>query len=157
MSVPTAMSLSSILNRSKSELLSSCFAVRQVSGSRVSPSSLWYPLRSVFVSPFAKTDLEIKGTRSNRSPDLTTLQLFKILNLNDLESRYKDSDPIFYTRDLVSERRELFACLSCYLKFTDWKQMCFCQFCRLANCKDCLKKSRAFYEDKLHRCFSAKF
>lgn len=109
-----------------------------------------------FEMAFAKTDKEIKKDLKQQKPRLNNdqienlLQQSKIFLLNDLEFTYKDSDPIFYTRDPVSERRQLSACLSCYLKFTDSKQMCYCQFCGFANCKDCLKKQRAFYEDKLN-------
>jgi hypothetical protein len=76
------------------------------------------------------------------------LQQSRTFLVNGIEFNYKDSDPIFFIREPNQERKQLNNCQSCALKFTDSKQMCYCQFCGFANCKNCLKKTRVFYDDQ---------
>lgn len=68
--------------------------------------------------------------------------------LKGQEHNYVDSDQIFYIREATNDRRQTKECVSCLGTFATAKEMCFCQFCGYANCKDCLKKTRCFYEEK---------
>lgn len=68
--------------------------------------------------------------------------------LKGLEHDYRDSDPIFYIREANTNRNQQKACISCENGFATSKEMHFCQFCGCANCKECLKKTRMFFEEK---------
>ena len=68
-------------------------------------------------------------------------------NLKGQEHEYNNNDQIFYIREATEKRHQIANCISCTTTFESAKQMCFCQFCGYANCKECLKKTRFFYDE----------
>jgi hypothetical protein len=60
---------------------------------------------------------------------------------------YIEGDPILFLREPSTKRVQRNDCLSCAKTFDKIKDMCYCQFCGVANCADCTKKTRYFYSD----------
>lgn len=92
-----------------------------------------------------RQDQKPKAKKVDLIKDL--LEMSRKFVLKDLEHDYTNSDQIFYIREATIQRHQIANCISCSHLFESTKQMCFCQFCGYANCKECLKKTRFFFDE----------
>ena len=67
--------------------------------------------------------------------------------LKEVVHEYSESDPVYFIREPIGKRIQATNCHSCATEFKNIKQMCFCEFCGHASCKDCSKKTRYFFDE----------